>query len=42
MNDKKGQLIGLERPSKRKQLALPPLSSITESTGREEWKGGGY
>lgn len=36
MNDKEGQLIGLERPSKRRQLALPPLSSITGrgSTGR--------
>lgn len=34
MNDKEGQLIGLER----KQLARPPLSSIT---GREPWKGGG-
>lgn len=37
MNDKRGQLIGLQRPSKRKQLAPPPLSSITE---RKYWKGG--
>ncbi len=34
MNDKKGQLIRLERPSKRKQPALPPLSSMTQ---REDW-----
>lgn len=36
MNDKKGQLIVLERPLNRKQLALPPLSSIT---GWKYWNG---
>lgn len=30
MNDKKGQLTVLERPLNRKQLVLPPPSSITE------------
>lgn len=34
MSDMRGRLIGLERPSKRKPLAGPPLSSINGGGGK--------